>query len=148
MHRRLWLSIMMLVVGASLLVAASLASAGNTSSHAFKKGGIWRYGTTGASVQVDPQIAYITTAWWLEYATAAKLYNYPDRSGPAGSKLVPEVASGFTVSNNGRRYTFTIRKGFKFSDGKAVTAPTSSARRPSTTARATTSVVSWSRATS
>ena len=122
MHRRLWLSIMMLVVGASLLVAASLASAGNTSSHAFKKGGIWRYGTTGASVQVDPQIAYITTAWWLEYATAAKLYNYPDRSGPAGSKLVPEVASGFTVSNNGRRYTFTIRKGFKFSDGKAVTA--------------------------
>jgi peptide/nickel transport system substrate-binding protein len=122
MHRRLWLAVAMLVAGASLLVAASFASASAGSSHAFKKGGIWRYGTTGASVQVDQQLAYVTTAWWLEYATAAKLYNYPDRAGPAGSKLIPEVASKFAVSNNGRRYTFTIRKGFRFSDGKPVTA--------------------------
>ena len=121
MHRRLWLSVTMLVAGASLLVAASLASAAGNAP-GLKKGGIWRAGTTGASVQVDPQLAYITTAWWLEYATAAKLYNYPDRQGPAGAKLVPEVASNFAVSNNGKRYTFTIRKGFKFSDGKPVTA--------------------------
>jgi ABC-type oligopeptide transport system substrate-binding subunit len=122
MHRRLWLAVMMLVAGASLLVAASFASASAGSAHAFKKGGIWRYGTTGASVQVDPQLAYVTTAWWMEYATAAKLYNYPDKQGPAGSKLVPEVASKFTVSNNGKRYTFFIRPGFKFSDGAKVTA--------------------------
>ncbi len=120
MHRRMWLSVAMLATGASLLVAASFASAG-TNNAQLKKGGIWRAGTTGASVQVDPQLAYITTAWWLEYATAAKLFNYPDKSGPAGSKLVPEVASKFTVSNGGKTYTFTIRKGFKFSDGKAVT---------------------------
>ena len=122
MHRRLTLAITMLVVGASLLVAASFASASGGSSHAFKKGGIWRYGITGASVQVDTQLAYVTTAWWLEYATAAKLYNYPDRQGPAGSKLVPEVASKFTVSRNGKVYTFTIRPGFRFSDGAKVTA--------------------------
>ena len=121
MHRRLWLSVAMLVTGASLLVASSFASAAGNSG-ALKKGGIWRAGTTGASVQVDPQLAYITTAWWLEYATAAKLYNYPDKSGPAGSKLVPEVASHFTVSNGGKRYTFFIRNGFKFSDGTPVTA--------------------------
>jgi ABC-type oligopeptide transport system substrate-binding subunit len=121
MHRRLWLSVAMLAGGASLLVAASFASAGNNAT-ALKKGGIWKYGTVGASVQVDPQTAYITTAWWLEYATAAKLYNYPDKPGPAGSKLVPEVASKFTVSSNGRVYTFTLRKGFRFSDGKPVTA--------------------------
>jgi ABC-type transport system substrate-binding protein len=112
----------MLVAGASLLVAASFASASAGNAHALKKGGIWRYGITGASTAVDPQIAYVTTAWWLEYATAAKLYNYPDKKGPAGSKLIPEVASKFTVSNNGKVYTFTIRKGFRFSDGTAVTA--------------------------
>jgi peptide/nickel transport system substrate-binding protein len=122
MRRRLWLAVTMLVAGASLLVAASFASASSGSSHAFKKGGIWRYGATGASVQVDQQLAYITTAWWMEYATAAKLYNYPDKAGPAGTKLVPEVASKFTVGNNGKRYTFTIRKGFRFSDGTPVTA--------------------------
>jgi peptide/nickel transport system substrate-binding protein len=121
MHRRLWLSAMMLVAGASLLVAASFASAG-TSSHKLKQGGIMKYGTEGASVQVDPQLAYITTAWWLEYATAAKLYNYPDKAGAAGTQLKPEVASKFTVSPNGKTYTFTIRKGFKFSNGAPVTA--------------------------
>jgi peptide/nickel transport system substrate-binding protein len=120
MHRRFSLSVAMLVAGASLLVAASFASAGGTATP--KKGGIWKIGTTGASVQVDPQLAYITTAWWLEYATAAKLYNYPDKSGVAGTKLIPEVASKFVVGNGGKTYTFTIRKGFKFSDGKAVTA--------------------------
>jgi oligopeptide transport system substrate-binding protein len=111
----------MLVTGASLLVASSFASAAGNAG-ALKKGGIWKAGFTGASVQVDPQLAYITTAWWFEYATAAKLYNYPDKSGPAGSKLVPEVASHFTVSNGGKKYTFFIRKGFKFSDGSPVTA--------------------------
>src|SRR5215217_8161215 len=122
MHRRVWLAVAMLAAGASLLVAASFASASAGNSHAFKKGGTWKYGVTGASVQVDQQLAYVTTAWWLEYATAAKLYNYPDKAGPSGTKLIPEVASKFTVSKGGRVYTFTIRKGFRFSDGSAVTA--------------------------
>jgi peptide/nickel transport system substrate-binding protein len=121
MHRRLWLAVTMLVTGASLLVAASLASASG-STHVLKKGGIWREGFAGSSSHVDPQVAYDTLSWALEYATAAKLYNYPDKPGPAGSKLVPEVASGFKVSNGGKTYTFTIRKGFRFSDGKPVTA--------------------------
>ena len=110
MRKRLWLSVAMLATGVSLLVA-SFASAGGTNAQ-LKKGGLYKVGTTGASVQVDPQLAYITTAWWLEYATAAKLFNYPDKSGPAGSKLLPEVASKFTVSGGGKVYTFTIRKGF------------------------------------
>jgi peptide/nickel transport system substrate-binding protein len=121
MHRRLWLSVAMLAAGASLLVAASLASAAGNAP-ALKKGGVYKIGTTGASTQVDPQLAYITTAWSLEYATQAKLYNYPDKAGPPGAKLVPEVASGYKVSNGGKVYTFTLRKGFRFSDGKPVTA--------------------------
>jgi ABC-type transport system substrate-binding protein len=115
--RQFWLSLAMLAVGGTLMVAAQLAGAAPA-----RQGGIFVSGTTGASVQVDPQLAYITTAWWLEYATAAKLYNYPDKRGPAGSVLRPEVASGFKVTNGGRRYTFFIRKGFRFSDGTSVTA--------------------------
>jgi ABC-type transport system substrate-binding protein len=115
--RRFWLSLAMLLVGAALMVAAQFASAAPP-----RQGGIFVVGTTGASVQVDPQLAFITTAWWLEYATAAKLYNYPDKRGPAGSFLQPEVASSFKVSNGGKRYTFFIRKGFRFSDGTPVTA--------------------------
>jgi oligopeptide transport system substrate-binding protein len=114
---RLWLSLGMLTAGCALLVVAQRASASPE-----RTGGVFVVGTTWASVQVDPQLAYITTAWWLEYATAAKLYNYPDKRGPAGALLQPEVASGFKVSNRGKRYTFFIRKGFRFSDGTPVTA--------------------------
>ena len=116
MPRRQRLSAAMLATGAFLVVSAQFAGA------APQKGGIFRVGTTGASVQVDPQLAYITTAWWLEYATAAKLYNYPDKRGPAGARLQPEVASRYRVSNGGKRYTFFIRKGFRFSDGTPVRA--------------------------
>ena len=35
---------------------------------------------------------------------------------------MPEVASRFTVTQGGKRYTFFIRKGFRFSDGTPVTA--------------------------
>jgi ABC-type oligopeptide transport system substrate-binding subunit len=112
MTKRLWLSIAMLAVGTALLGSAQFAGAASQ-----RKGGVFKVGTTGAPVQIDPQLAYITTGWWLEYATAAKLYNYRP-----GGKLVPEVASRFTASNAGNRYTFFIRKGFRFSDGSRVTA--------------------------
>ena len=112
MPRRVWLSLATLAAGVALMVVAQLAGAAPKG-----KGGIFKVGTTGASVQIDPQLAYTTTAWSLEYATAANLYNYRP-----GGRLVPEVASRYTVSNNGRRYTFYLRKGFRFSDGAPVTA--------------------------
>jgi peptide/nickel transport system substrate-binding protein len=111
MPRRLWLAAAMLATGASLIGSAQLAGAAPE-----RKGGIFKVGASGASVEIDPQVAFITTSWWMQYATAAKLYNYRP-----GGKLVPEVASGFRVSNGGKRYTFTLRKGFRFSDGSAVT---------------------------
>ncbi len=65
---------------------------------------------------MDPALAYIPQSWQLLYATCAKLLNYPDRAGPAGARLTPEVAQSLPVrSADGRTYTFTIRKGFRFS---------------------------------
>jgi YVTN family beta-propeller protein len=50
------------------------------------------------------------------YATCALLFNYPDRPAPAGSALVPELAAGQPkVSDGGRRYSFEIRRGYRFS---------------------------------
>jgi peptide/nickel transport system substrate-binding protein len=114
---RLLISLAMVATGAVLMAVAQVATAAPA-----KRGGVFQYGTTGASTQIDPQVAYVTTAWWLEYATAAKLYNYPDKRGGAGNVLRPEVASRFEVSKDGKRYTFFIRKGFRFSDGSPVTA--------------------------
>jgi hypothetical protein len=79
MPRRLWLAAAMLATGASLIGSAQLAGAAPE-----RRGGIFKFGTTGASVEIDPQVAYISTTWWMQYATAAKLYNYRP-----GGKLVP-----------------------------------------------------------
>ena len=76
---------------------------------------------------IDPALAYITYSWQLLYATCAKLLNYPDKPGPAGSRVVPEVAQSLPKrSADGKSYTFTIRKGFRFSppSNEAVTAQT------------------------
>ena len=115
--RRLCLSTAMLATGAALMATAQLSGAAPS-----RKAGVFKVATTGGSVQIDPQVSYNTTGWWLEYATAAKLYNWSEKGGPVGHRLVPEVASRFVVSNGGKRYTFFIRRGFRFSDGTRVTA--------------------------
>jgi YVTN family beta-propeller protein len=65
---------------------------------------------------LDPALAFTSLTWQLEYATCAKLLNYPDRPGAAGSQLVPEVAKALpSRSPDGRTYAFRIRRGFRFS---------------------------------
>jgi peptide/nickel transport system substrate-binding protein len=72
---------------------------------------------------LDPALAQGQQAWELEYATCAKLLNYPPRSGYRGTKLVPEVAAALpTISPDRLTYTFVVRRGWRFSDGSRVTA--------------------------
>ena len=64
----------------------------------------------------DPALANVGGSWQYLYPTCAKLLNYPDKSGVAGSRLIPEVAQSLPRrSTDGRTYTFTIRGGFRFS---------------------------------
>ncbi|HYZ79246.1 MAG TPA: ABC transporter substrate-binding protein [Gaiellaceae bacterium] len=122
MHRKLWLSAVMAALGALLLVVAGFAHA--ASSSAAKKGGTMRMNMSATDVDFsDPSLAYGTISWQIEYATALKLLNYPDKGPPLGSRLQPEAASGLPIiSNNGKTYTFTIKRGLRFSDGSKVTA--------------------------
>jgi peptide/nickel transport system substrate-binding protein len=71
---------------------------------------------------LDPALAQSAEAWELEYATCAKLLNYPPRGGYRGTRLIPEVAGSLPkVSGDRLTYTFTIRPGWRFSDGSSVT---------------------------
>ncbi|HSS73570.1 MAG TPA: ABC transporter substrate-binding protein [Gaiellaceae bacterium] len=100
-----------------LLVAA--ATAGPTA----QRGGTIVLDMTTDVDYIDPQLSYYGETWKLEATTACKLMNWPDKEGPAGAVATPEVASGLPlVSKDGKTYTFTIKPGFKFSNGKAVTA--------------------------
>jgi ABC-type oligopeptide transport system substrate-binding subunit len=123
MKRSLWLSVTAFVLGAGLLVASGLAGA-STGQVAAKKGGTMRMNMSATDVDfTDPSLAYGTISWQIEYATALKLYNYPDKAPPLGGRLQPEGAAGFPViSKDGKTYTITVKSGFKFSNGKPVTA--------------------------
>src|SRR5256714_8649834 len=121
MSRRLWLSATALALGASMLVAAAFAGAASSKS---TKGGVMKLNMSSTDVDfTDPSLAYGTISWQIEFATALKLYNYPDKAPPEGGKIQPEGATGFPViSKDGKTYTITVRPGLKFSDGKPVTA--------------------------
>jgi ABC-type oligopeptide transport system substrate-binding subunit len=113
MTRRLALALVTLTAGAGLLTTAAFGSAAPA-----KSDGILRVGTTGNLDSIDPAVAYGTTSWEFEDATAANLFRGPD----AGGKIATEVVKRFTVSKNGRVYRFYLRKSYRFSDGEAVRA--------------------------
>jgi ABC-type transport system substrate-binding protein len=106
-----------------LLVAAAAAALLAATSAAAKTGGTFVAELSTDVDYVDPGLDYLSSGWEIQYATGCKLLNYPDTNGPRGGQLVPEVAAGFPkVSQNGKTYTFTVRPGYKFADGTAVTA--------------------------
>jgi peptide/nickel transport system substrate-binding protein len=88
------------------------------------RGGTMRINLSATDVDfTDPSLAYGTISWQIEYATALKLINYPDRPKPAGTTLRPEAAVTLpTISKTGKQYTFKIRSGLRLSDGSRVTA--------------------------
>ena len=76
---------------------------------------------SGDFQSLDPALATSREAWELEYATCAKLLDYPPKSGAGGSRLVAEVARSLpAVSPDGLAYTFRIAPGWRFSNGESV----------------------------
>jgi peptide/nickel transport system substrate-binding protein len=108
-----------LAVGALTALLAAQA----TAAQAPRKGGTFK-GMFATDVDfIDPSLAYYAHSWEIMGAIGANLLRFADAEGSAGSRIVPEVAASFPrVSANGRTYTFALRRGFRFSNGKAVTA--------------------------
>ena len=66
----------------------------------------------------DAGTAWSARPWELEYATEAKLYNYPDWEGADPARPTPEIAASFpSVSHRGGVWTYEIpvRSTYRFS---------------------------------
>jgi YVTN family beta-propeller protein len=66
----------------------------------------------------DSAVAYSTTDWLILRLTGDGLVGFNHVSGAAGNQLVPDLAVSLpTPTDGGRTYTFTLRKGIRYSNG-------------------------------
>ncbi len=83
------------------------------SVHVFAAGGTIVYGTTERVTDMDPANAYDFHTWEIFYNIYQGLLSYP-----AGeTELVPGLAESYTISDDGKEYTFKLREGVSFTDG-------------------------------
>jgi peptide/nickel transport system substrate-binding protein len=72
---------------------------------------------------LDPGLSYTVEGWGIMWNVYLPLLGYKHANGPDGATLVPYLAQDMpTVTNGGKTYEFTLRKGIKYTDGTDVKA--------------------------
>jgi len=72
---------------------------------------------------LDPGLDYTTQGSEVNWIVYTGLTTYAHKSGLPGGQLIPGLASALPkISNGGKTYTATLRKGLKYSDGSPVKA--------------------------
>ncbi len=108
-------------LGVVSVLPGSPAGASSTyqSQHA---GGTLKLLASTAGGTLDPQVNYTLQYWQLYQASYDGLVSFQKVSGAASFQVVPDLAVAMPkVTNAGKTYTFVLRKGIKFSNGKPVT---------------------------
>ena len=123
---------LLVIVGLAGLVltacgGSSKKSSGSTtssSSSAGASGGTFiAVANKAPSGSPDPQIDYTLQEWQLLIFSHDGLVAFKRAGGTEGTKLVPDLATSVPKpTDGGKTYTFTLRKGIKFSDGKELKA--------------------------
>ena len=86
------------------------------------RGGTMKLIAKSAGGTLDPQVNYTLQYWNLYMGTHDGLLAFTKAGGAAAFNVVPDLAEKMpTLTNGGKTWTFKIRKGVKFSNGKEVT---------------------------
>lgn len=111
--------------GGSPATGANAAGSTAGTSSVFQpqhKGGALHLVASSAGGTLDPQVNYTLQYWQLYQATYDGLLSFEKVGGPASFTIVPDLATSMpTISNGGKTYVFTLRKGIRFSNGQPVT---------------------------
>jgi peptide/nickel transport system substrate-binding protein len=93
-------------------------------SGAAHRGGMLRLVAEPNSIDsIDPARAYSGSSWQLLSVVYDGLVGFKRVGGTDGNTLVPDLASKLPApTGNGRTYTFRLRKGIKFADGRELKA--------------------------
>ena len=102
----------------ALLAVLVVAAAGSaTAQPAHRQGGVLKAAMIGEPPTLDTHTTTATIAYQIAWHVFETLYTYDRQYLP-----VPHLAESHTVTDGGRRYTITLRKGVKFHNGKDLTA--------------------------
>ncbi|MDQ7820631.1 MAG: ABC transporter substrate-binding protein [Armatimonadota bacterium] len=105
----LWVSLLALVLGS----AVGAAGAPRVPNTVLVMGGV-----ISDAVSLDPAQAFEFTSVWA----AAQIYDTLVDFNREFNQVVPELATSWTVSADGRTYTFRLRRGVRFHSGNVVDA--------------------------
>lgn len=103
--------------GYSFLLILILFMVGCGQSGTSSSGKVFRYAITTEPTTFDPALVEDGPTIDLLFQVFEGLVRWDE-----GSKLVPNLAEKWEVSEDGRVYTFTLKKGVKFHNGREVTA--------------------------
>ncbi|MGH6962624.1 MAG: ABC transporter substrate-binding protein, partial [Dongiaceae bacterium] len=86
------------------------------------KGGTLRLLAVGAGGTIDPHVNYTLQYWQLYQSIYDGLTSFKHANGVEGFTVVPDLAEELPPpADDGKSYTFKLRKGIKFSDGRELT---------------------------
>jgi len=127
MRKYMRTAFMAVVAIGSIIALAACGSSSSSSSGSTKTGGASSGTITllmgTAPDSLDPGFGYTTQAAEPDWLSYTGLDTYAHATGTAGTQLIPGVASALPViSNGGKTYTVTLRKGLVYSNGAAVKA--------------------------
>ncbi len=106
--------ILIALTGALVLALAAPAS----QSYAQKRGGVLNWFAYGDPARLD---VFVENALISQQAVAGVFSGLLQDSPDDPSQIVPDLATSYDVSNKGKTYTFHLRKGVKWHDGKPFT---------------------------
>ena len=103
-------------------VGVSAASAHSTKAHAAAASTVTLLSGVGPQ-SLDPGLDYTTQGSEINWEVYTGLTTYKHAAGTASTELQPGLATALPkISNGGKTYTFTLRKGLKYSNGDPVQA--------------------------
>src|ERR1700694_5882561 len=100
----------------ALFCAASPLDAQPPAREQPRFGGVLKVAMTGEPPSLDLHWTTADTPYQIMWHVFETLYTFDQNWGP-----IPHLAAGHTVSDGGRRYTITLRKGVAFHNGKEMT---------------------------
>lgn len=118
MNRRYW-NIAGVALAGTVAMGLNAPAAALDEAH---RGGTMRLVASSAQGTIDPHVNYTLQYWQVYQMVYDGLTAFKKAAGAEGFTVVPDLAEELPApADDGKSYTFKLRQGVKFSDGREVT---------------------------